>query len=422
MNESHLEIKKSPELSGEISLYGAKNAVLVIMASLLLTRGVSRLYNVPASTDIMYMITLLRSLGADVLFDHEKHMLVIDTTDCDKWRVEPEIMNKMRASILVMGPLLARFSKADIALPGGCVIGSRPIDFHLKNFQKMGVSIESQGSFLKAHVSTLSGKTLILDYPSVGATENLLMAALSAIGETIIINAALEPEVLDLIEVLRKMGGDISIEAPATIRIKGEASLLPVEHEIIPDRLEAGSLLIATAITGGSITIANGQPDHLSIFLLKLEEMGHHIDTTHGIHLRATKNPYAVSFKTGPYPSFPTDLQAPMMALLCKSRGKSVIEETVHENRLLHVRELQNMGAYIAIEGNRAIVSGVEELYGTRVIASDIRASCALVIAGLTATGTTIMSGISHWHRGYDGLDIKLKQLGAHIAVVSDKS
>jgi UDP-N-acetylglucosamine 1-carboxyvinyltransferase len=419
--DQYLKINQSRALSGEVSLFGAKNAVLVIMASLLLTNGKSRLHNVPVSSDVLHMMKLLQLLGAHVYFDMEQHILEIDTTLVNSWQVSPDVMQKMRASILVMGPLLARFGKANIALPGGCTIGARPIDYHLKNFEKMGVAIEIQGTYLKAQVSHLSAKDLVLDYPSVGATENVMMAAIFAQGTTRIINAALEPEVLDLIAILQKMGAAITIEAPATIKIQGQQELLqPVEHEIIPDRLEAGALLLAAAITGGSIAITNACADHLAVFLLKLSEMGHMIvsDAT-GIRLIATKNPIAISFKTGPYPSFPTDLQAPMMAAQCVAQGKSIIEETVFENRFLHIRELQKMGAVIAIEGNRAVVTGVDELFGTHVIATDIRGSCALALAGLAAKGTTIMTGVTHWQRCYDHFEQKLAKLGADIALKS---
>lgn len=414
--DQYLKINQSRELSGTVSLYGAKNAVLVIMASLLLATGKSRLKNVPASADVLNMIELLRALGAQVTFDAKNHQLEVDTTFVNRWSVAPEIMQKMRASILVMGPLLARFSRADIALPGGCVIGARPVDYHLANFQKMGVTIDMQGAYIKASAERLVAKDLVLDYPSVGATENLMMLAVFTPGTTRIINAALEPEVLDLVDILKKMGAQITLEVPGTIAITGVEGLHPVEHEIIPDRLEAGALLIAAAMTKGSVTISNARADHLAVFLLKLEQMGHRITLDgRGLTLKATHKPVAVSFKTGPYPSFPTDLQAPMMALQCLAAGKSVIEETVFENRMVQVRELAKMGAIIEVTGTKAVVTGVEELYGAPVIAPDIRGSCALALAGLAAQGTTIMTGISHWQRGYEHFEKKLALLGADI-------
>lgn len=420
MSNSYLQIEQAGELQGEVLVNGAKNAVLVIMASLLLTRGKSRLTNVPASADVLHMIKLLQELGASVTFKKSQHKLEVDTSEVASWSVSTEIVKKMRASILVMGPLLARFGRVDIAAPGGCVLGARPIDYHLKNFAKMGVNIQECGDFFRATVEQLQPRELVLDYPSVGATENIMMAAVLARGATYIINAALEPEVLDLITILRKMGAHITIHAPAIIEIVGVSELQPVDHEIIVDRLEAGALLAASAISGGSIYIPNARADHLHVFLLKLEEMGHTISVgahNKGIRLNATKNPKAVSFKTSPYPAFPTDLQAPMMALQCVAEGKSIIEETVFENRLLHTRELQKMGAQITVEGTKAVITGVDELYGAQVIATDIRASCALVLAGLIAKGTTIMTGIHHWQRGYEALDKKLNYLGASISI-----
>jgi UDP-N-acetylglucosamine 1-carboxyvinyltransferase len=407
-------------LQGTAELVGAKNAVLVIMASLLLTRGKSRLSNVPYSADVLNMIILLRQLGAEISFFAHEHVLEVDTTHVNKWQVSHDIMKKMRASILVMGPLLARFGYAETVRPGGCVLGARSIDYHIKNFMKMGVDIQENGESLHASVAQLKPAKLILEYPSVGATENLLMAAVLTPGFTQIVNAALEPEVFDLIAVLKKMGAKITVTPPATIEIEGVCSLQSVEHTIMADRLEAGTLLIATAATGGYIDLPQAPAYAMELFLLKLQEMGHTIEIgAHGIGVRlhATNSPRAVSFRTAPYPGFPTDLQAPMMALQCVAQGKSVIQETVFENRLLHVRELQKMGAQITVEHDTAIVTGVDELYGASVIATDIRASCALVIAGLMAKGTTIMTGIHHWKRGYEALEEKLALLGAHIVL-----
>ncbi len=418
MNTSYLQVERSLPLQGKAELVGAKNAVLVIMASLLLTSGKSRLSNVPYSADVLHMILLLRQLGAEISFFAQEHVLEVDTTQVNRWQVSHDIMKKMRASILVMGPLLARFGCADTVQPGGCLLGARSIDYHIKNFIKMGVDIQETGDSLSARVSKLKAAKLILEYPSVGATENLMMAAVLTPGTTQIVNAALEPEVFDLIAVLKKMGAKINILPPATIEIEGVHALQPVEHTILADRLEAGALLIATAATGGSIDLPQAPAHAMELFLLKLEEMGHTIIVGPygvGVRLQATNAPRAVSFRTAPYPGFPTDLQAPMMALQCVAQGKSIIQETVFENRLLHVRELQKMGAQITVEHNTAVVTGVDELYGTSVIATDIRASCALVVAGLMAKGTTTMTGIHHWKRGYEALEEKLAQLGAHI-------
>ena len=418
MTEDHIIIEQSRALHGSAELAGAKNAVLVIMSSLILTDGVSVLTNVPANEDVWQMIKLLRDLGATVTFDAELHRLEVDTRLITKFSVRSDVMKKMRASVLVMGPLLARFGRADIALPGGCVIGARPIDYHVNGFKRMGVNVDIEGEFLSAHTDKLQANKIVLEYPSVGATENLLMAATLTKGVTRISNAALEPEVFDLINILKKMGAHIVIEPPATIVIEGIESLHPVEHAVIFDRLEAGSLLLAAAMTGGTIEIPQAPAFALDMFLLKLEEMGHYIETGVdgiGVTLRATRNPKAVSFKTAPYPGFPTDLQAPMLAAQCIASGTSTVCETVYENRLLHVLELQKMGAQIKIDNNKATIIGVEKLYGASVIATDIRASCALVIAGLAACGITRISGIHHLARGYEAMPQKLQKLGAHI-------
>lgn len=413
-----LVIEPSSGLSGQVELVGAKNAVLAIMASLILTEGASVLTNVPNSHDVRQMIILLRDLGAHVTYDAAKHRLEVDTTFLCKFTVTPAIMKKMRASVLVMGPLLARFGRADIAMPGGCLIGTRPIDIHLKNFEKMGVVLQHEAEFLNVKADVLTAQRLVLDYPSVGATENLLMAAVKTPGVTRLVNAALEPEVLDLIETLRAMGAKITIQAPATIEVEGVQELKPVNYAVMYDRLEAGSLLLAVAVAGGQIELPQARWDYMDVFLLKLEEMGHHIirgENGLGITLIATREPRAVSFTTGPYPGFPTDLQAPMMVAQCFARGTSVVHETVFENRFLHVRELQKMGAQITINGDRAYVTGVEELYGAKVIATDIRASCALAIAGLKAKGQTVITGLQHWQRGYEALEKKLCAIGCAI-------
>ena len=425
-SHEYMVIERSPQLQGEMTLEGAKNAVLVIMASLILAPGKSVITNVPVSSDVFQMITLLQDLGAFVSFDKEAKRLEIDTTAMQSVAVGAEIMQKMRASILVMGPLLARFGSASVALPGGCLLGARPIDFHLRAFAKMGTKIEVVGEFLQAQAPKLQAQKFILEYPSVGATENIMMAAALTAGTTTIINAAIEPEVLDLIDVLRKMGASIEITPPGTLEIVGCSSLRPIEHAIMPDRLEAGTLLLAAAVTGGSIVIPDAPIAYMEVFLEKLSEMGHAITLDPsgvGVSLQATHTPRAVSFKTMPYPGFPTDLQAPMMVAQCLASGTSTIYETVFENRLVHVRELQKMGAHIVTDGPLiATVKGVDGLYGAQVIAPDIRASAALVIAGLVAQGQTIMTGLHHFRRGYTKLDEKLQALGARIAIVSEAS
>lgn len=431
MTSEFLVVEQSLKLSGEVAISGAKNAVLVAVASLLLADGKSVLCNVPNSADVRLMISLMRSLGCTVSFDEATSVLEVDTRQVNNYEVGPDIMNKMRASILVMGPLLARFGKAKVALPGGCLIGARPINYHLESFRNMGVEIEEALPFLQARVKGASlnagSVRVMLEYPSVGATENIIMFAALSRRETVIVNAALEPEVINLIDILRAMGADIVCEPGSIVRIKGVDMLRPVTYAIIPDRLEAGTLLLAAATTGGSISLPNARADHMDIFLYKLHMMGHAIEVgTHatgdfplqGIRLTATANPRSVDIKTGVYPSFPTDLQAPLMASLCLSNGASSVEETVFENRLVHIRELQKMGAQITMNGNTAAIRGVDYLYGTQVIATDIRASAALVIAGLAAEGKTIISNVHHWKRGYDQLESKLRSIGASVDLV----
>lgn len=414
----HLLVKQSLKLEGTATLVGAKNATLVIIISLLLTKGKSTLFNVPALEDTFSIIELMNHLGAHVQFDIAENVLQVDTTHIENVEIPFEIMNKCRASFLVLGALLARFNKAAVGLPGGCVIGERPIDYHVKNFEKMGVTFQEESDVLRASVKELKHRNLLLEYPSVGATENLVLAAVLTEGTTRIINAALEPEVFDFIEVLKKMGAQITIEAPATLCVKGVKELTSVEYTIMYDRLEAGALLLAGAITGGYIDVPQAPAHAMGLFLTKLQDMGHTIligKNGIGVKIKASKRTYPVTIKTAPYPSFPTDLQAPITAALVLTQGTSKIQETVFENRLMHIKELVKMGAQAQIEHSVAIIRGVQELYGTTVIASDIRASCALVLAGLAAQGTTIVTGIHHWKRGYQNLEKKLQQLGAQV-------
>jgi len=420
MSNQCVVIEKSMPLHGEAQLAGAKNAVLVIIASLILASGKSRLTSVPVSDDVYNMIALLNNLGAQTQFDAEHGILDVDTSTITSYTVSPEIMKKMRASILVMGPLLARFRKANVALPGGCVLGARPIDYHLRAFAKMGATIEMAQDYIKASAPNFHAERLILEYPSVGATENIIMAAALTPGKTTIVNAAIEPEVLDLIEIMAKMGAQIRITPPATIEIEGVKELKPTEHAIMLDRLEAGSLMLAAAMTGGSISLPTAPAWSMETFNEKLCDMGHTITVGSrgiGLTFTATKYPKAVSIKTMPYPGFPTDLQAPMLAAQCLADGVSTIHETVYENRLVHVRELQKMGAQITIDGQIATIKGTDTLYGAHVIAPDIRASAALVIAGLAAQGQTVMTGIHHLHRGYQDFEKKIAALGGKIYI-----
>lgn len=416
----YLAVEQSPPLEGQASLLGAKNATLVIMTSLILTKGVSILRNVPASEDVINMVQLLKDLGASVIFDSVANILEVDTRGLEGYSVAPEMMKKMRASVLVMGPLLARFGKAKIGFPGGDVIGARPVDYHVTNFEKMGVVVEERDHIMNAHTEKVKARNLLLEYPSVGATENLLMFATLTSGTSRIINAALEPEVFDLVAILKKMGARIEVDAPATITITGVKELKSVDYTIMFDRMEAAALLAAGAISGGYVHLPQGPAHAMGMLLMKFQEMGHivliHPSGT-GIKIKATKNPQAVRIKTAPYPGFPTDMQPYMVALLALAQGMSCVQETVFENRLMHAKELAKMGAQIDIDHDTALIRGVERLYGEHVIASDIRASCALVLAGLVAEGCTTISGVHHWKRGYQGLEDKLRALGANITL-----
>ncbi|MFA5998563.1 MAG: UDP-N-acetylglucosamine 1-carboxyvinyltransferase [Candidatus Babeliales bacterium] len=419
MSTGYVFVKQSGPLVGEVSLSGAKNAVLAIMASLLLTRGKSVLKNVPGIADVYQMILVLESLGAQVQFDSEKNILEVDTTNLQNNPLAQESVKKFRASLLIFGPLLARFKSVKIAMPGGDAIGARPLDYHIKNFKKMGADVYQDNEFLHATADKLQAQRFVLDYPSVGTTENLMMALVLVEGQSWIVNAALEPEVLDVIEVLQKMGADIQIAPPAMIRIRGVKTLQPVQHSVMYDRLEAGSLLIAGAISKGDVYVPQADGNAMELFLMKLEEMGHVITVGSnglGVRIQATSNPKAVSFKTGPYPGFPTDLQALMTAAQVTASGKCEIVETVFENRFLHVPEMNKLGANIQASGHYAKLIGTPELQGTDVIATDIRAACALALLGLAAHGETrVIDGSHHWKRGYETLDEKLRSLGAFV-------
>jgi UDP-N-acetylglucosamine 1-carboxyvinyltransferase len=421
MNNEFILVKKSLPLRGEVLVSGAKNAALPIMASLILTSGISVLKNVPHLTDIESMVCLLEQLGALVQADYASGTLIIDTRNINSWQVSENIMQKTRASIVVLGPLLGRFQQADLAFPGGDAIGARPIDYHLKNFKKMGANIVQVNNLISLKAEKLVAQRFILDYPSVGATQNILMAAVLVLGTSYIVNAAIEPEVMDLVGILQAMGAKISLEYPATLKIIGVEKLEAVTYEIMADRLEAGALLIAGAITGGDISLPNACAKDMELFLMKLEEMGHEIiaGSCTGIRLIATQKPITVSFKTAPYPGIATDLQPLMMVAQAMASGTSEAIETVFENRFLHVPYLKKMGALMEVSGShKTTVIGVKKLQGADVVATDIRASCALVLAGLVADGTTKVYGVSHWRRGYESLDNKLRTLGADIEFV----
>ncbi len=409
-------VRGGKRLSGSVKIEGAKNAVLpVIAASLLANEGISTIYNVPELADVYTINEVLRYLNTSVSY---KNGTITVNAVAELLTEAPfEYVRKMRASFLVMGPLLARIGHAKIALPGGCAIGSRPIDQHLKGFEAMGADVTIGNGCIEARVDgRLKGSIICLDFPSVGATENIIMAASLAKGETILDNAACEPEIVSLAQYLNAMGAKVSGAGTSKIRIIGVDQLHGAEHTILPDRIEAGTYMIAAAITGGNVLVENAEADALRPLIAKLREMGVEVDQElGGIRVIGTDHLQAVDVKTMPHPGFPTDLQAPMMALLLKAAGTSVITETVFENRFMHVEEFRRMNASIKIDGRSAIVSAPCDLQGAEVAATDLRAGAALVIAGLAAKGYTRVNGLHHIDRGYVDLAGKMRALGAEI-------
>ncbi|MFT8363923.1 MAG: UDP-N-acetylglucosamine 1-carboxyvinyltransferase [Sporolactobacillus sp.] len=407
-------------LSGSVKIEGAKNAVLpVIAAAMLASKGTSRIYNVPELADVYTINEVLRHLNTSVNYSNKTIMV---NAVADLFTEAPfEFVKKMRASFLVMGPLLARVGHATIALPGGCAIGSRPIDQHLKGFEAMGAEVTIGSGSIEAHVSgRLKGAAIYLDFPSVGATENIIMAATLADGETVIENAACEPEIVNLAQYCNAMGAKVSGAGTSRITIEGVSELHGAEHSILPDRIEAGTYMIAAAITGGDVFIEDADIEDLRPLIAKLRDMGVLIEETiDGIRVIGSDHLQAVDIKTMPHPGFPTDLQAPMMAILLKAKGTSVATETVFENRFMHVEEFRRMNASIKIEGRSAIISGPCDLQGAEVAATDLRAGAALVLAGLVAKGYTRISNLHHIDRGYVDLTGKLRALGADIERVS---
>ncbi len=419
-----LVIDGGTPLRGEIPVGGAKNAALPIMAATLLGSGHFRLTNVPDLNDIHTMCRLLETLGAESSYDGGT--LELDTRPVDRTEAPYELVKKMRASVLVLGPLLARFNEANVSLPGGCAIGTRPIDLHLSGLEELGVSVELNHGIVQARVEELTGGEIYLDFPSVGATENIMMAAARARGTTVIENAACEPEIADLADLINEMGGEVQGAGTDRIEIRGVEQLTGVEHAVIPDRIETGTYLVAGAITGGSVTVNRTKPSYLQSVLNKLRHTGVNLDieAEGRITLESTGRPRPVDIVTMPYPGFPTDMQAQFMALMCLAEGSSTIRETIFEDRFMHVLELERLGADIKIDGHTVSIRGVESLDGAPVMATDLRASAALVLAGLAARDTTEVRRIYHLDRGYENLTEKLRHLGASVrrATVEAKS
>ncbi|HAZ6361724.1 UDP-N-acetylglucosamine 1-carboxyvinyltransferase [Staphylococcus aureus] len=416
-------IKGGNKLTGEVKVEGAKNAVLPILtASLLASDKPSKLVNVPALSDVETINNVLTTLNADVTYKKDENAVVVDATKTLNEEAPYEYVSKMRASILVMGPLLARLGHAIVALPGGCAIGSRPIEQHIKGFEALGAEIHLENGNIYANAKDgLKGTSIHLDFPSVGATQNIIMAASLAKGKTLIENAAKEPEIVDLANYINEMGGRITGAGTDTIIINGVESLHGVEHAIIPDRIEAGTLLIAGAITRGDIFVRGAIKEHMASLVYKLEEMGVELDYQEdGIRVRAEGELQPVDIKTLPHPGFPTDMQSQMMALLLTANGHKVVTETVFENRFMHVAEFKRMNANINVEGRSAKLEGKSQLQGAQVKATDLRAAAALILAGLVADGKTSVTELTHLDRGYVDLHGKLKQLGADIERIND--
>ncbi|WP_288130571.1 UDP-N-acetylglucosamine 1-carboxyvinyltransferase [Microbulbifer sp.] len=412
-----LIIEGGSPISGTLKISGAKNSALPILAAALLPDGPVRIQNLPHLNDITTMITLLRCMGTEVTVD-ENLGVEIDPRSVNELTAPYELVKTMRASILVLGPLLARHGVANVSFPGGCAIGSRPVDIHLKGLEAMGAEITIDEGFIRARSNgRLKGANIVMEKVTVGGTENLLMAAVLAEGTTLLHNAAREPEIVDLAEFLIAMGADIEGAGTDTIRVNGVDRLHPCTYAVMPDRIETGTFLAAAAAARGKVRLTHARADTLDAVLAKFEEAGANLSVgDNWIELDMKGNrPKAVSFRTAPYPAFPTDMQSQFMAMNAVAEGKGTVVETIFENRLIQVHELNRMGANIVLEGNTAIVSGVEKLKGAPVMASDLRASASLVIAGMIAEGTTTVDRIYHIDRGYECIEEKLRQLGANI-------
>ena len=409
-----LVITGGQRLEGRVTAAGAKNAALPILAATLLGEGECAISNLPQVRDVATMATLISLLGVSVKRDGSR--VVIDATSVQSFDAPYDLVKTMRASVLVLGPLLARFGEAVVSLPGGCAIGPRPVNLHLDGLRKLGATVSVDHGYIRAQATRLRGQRIDLEFPTVTGTENLLMAASLAHGTTVINNAAMEPEIIDLAAFLSKRGAKIEGAGSDRLVVEGVSALHGAEHEVMPDRIETGTYLVAGAMTGGRVEVERCVPAHLAVVLAKLRECGADVSETAGsITITASRRLQAVDVHTSPYPGFPTDLQAQMMALLCLTEGTGVMTETVFEGRFLHVSELQRMGAAITVDGHRAVVKGLDHLTGAPVMASDLRASAGLLLAALAAEGDTQISRIYHLDRGYERIEDKLQALGAVV-------
>ncbi len=408
-------IEGGTRLEGEVRVSGAKNAVLPIMAACILNEGVNTFTNVPDLSDVRTMIKLLKILGAEVEYENEK--LKIDSTNIDNWEAPYDLVKTMRASVLVLGPLTARFRKSRVSLPGGCAIGERPIDQHIKGLEILGAKTKLEEGYVETSAKVLKGGVIPFDVSTVTGTENIMLSASISEGETVLLNAACEPEVVDLANVLIKMGAKIEGAGTDIITIEGVKKLNPIkDYEIMPDRIEAGTLMIAASLNESDLTIKNCKFEHLGNLAGKLIQAGVEIKRDNGsIRVKGSKEITSTDISTLPYPGFPTDMQAQMMTLMCLCQGMSIITENIFPQRFMHTSELRRMGADIKIVGNSAVVRGVREISGAPIMASDLRASASLVLAGLAAKGKTEVLRVYHLDRGYEQLDKKLEAVGAKI-------
>ncbi len=416
-------VRGGNSLKGTVRAEGAKNSALPILAgSILASEGTTHLTNVPILADVFKMEKVLQYLNLETDFNQGTNEMMISSVEETGTTTPYEFMSQMRASVVVMGPLLARNGYAKVAMPGGCAIGQRPVDLHLKGFEALGATVTIEGGHIIAEAPELKGAEIYLDFPSVGATENIMMAATMAEGETIIDNVAREPEIVDLANFLNQMGADIKGAGTDTLRINGVDKLHGVKHSIIPDRIESGTFMVAAAITGGDVFIEDFIAEHNRPLISKLREMGTEIEIMdNGVHVRGPERLKATDVTTRPYPGFPTDMQSLMTVAQVVAEGESIMKETVFENRFMHLEELKRMNANYEVEGDAAIIQGAVELEGAEVMSSDLRAAAALIAAGLVANGYTRVSGLNHLDRGYYQFTEKLQALGANVVRVDDE-
>jgi len=409
-------IEGGKELKGEVNISGSKNAALPIMAASILNKGITKLYNVPNIHDTKIMLEILQILGCQIKKNSDK--IVIDSRNIKQFEIPENLMREMRSSVILAGSILGIHKKVKLSYPGGCDIGARPIDLHIKAFKKLGINVIEESGYINCDCEKIVGNEITLDFPSVGATENAILASVLSEGVTTIENAAMEPEIVDLQNFLNKMGAKISGAGSKTIIIKGVTKLKDVSYNIMPDRIEAGTFLCIVAASGGEAKLNNVVPEHLVPIISKLEEYGSKIEIEKNtITIKASKKNKSVDIKTMPYPGFPTDMQSIFASMLTTAKGTSIIVENIFENRYKYVPELNRMGAKIVIEGKAAVIKGIRKLYAASVKCTDLRGGAALVLAGLIAKGKTKISNIEYILRGYENLDIKLRKLGANIII-----